>query len=440
MLISVLFQSAHVMAEQEVLIDSGATDNFVSPQLLKWLGISTLPVKVPIRIWNVDGTHNQGGAITHYTDLEVRTGEQKKTLRFLITNLGRDEVILGYPWSTAFEPRFHWQDATLDEEFHPVIISSLRLKHPYHLLESTIRKTTTATSLAQQAAGKTKPKLEELIPPEYLRHQKIFSEQASRRFPPSREWDHTIDLLPNAPSSINCKVYPMPTTWKQCPRQIPPRTTRSNYIHPSKSPYAAPLFFIGKKDGDVRPVQDYRVPNSYTVKNNHPLPLISKLIDQVAKALLFSKVDIQKGFNNIQMKEGDEWKAAFKTNRGLFETTVMFFGLTNSPSTFQSMMDTIFKDLILTGKVVIYMDDILIATPDNLTHHRQLVHRVLDQLEEHDLYLKPKEMHLWSTRSRVPRGYSGTWASRHGPSKGQRRTRLANTSEPERCTILPGVL
>ena len=165
----------------------------------------------------------------------------------------------------------------------------------------------------------------------------------------------------------------------------------SNYIHPSKSPYATPLFFIGKKDGDLQPVQDYRDLNSYTIKNNHPLPLISELIDRVAKALLFSKVDIRKGFNNIQIKEGDKWKAAFKTNRGLFKPTVMFFGLTNSPSTFQSMMDTIFKDLILSREVVIYMDNILIATPDNLTHHRQLVHHVLDRLEEHDLYLKPKK-------------------------------------------------
>ena len=141
----------------------------------------------------------------------------------------------------------------------------------------------------------------------------------------------------------------------------------------------------------MRLVQDYQVLNSYTVKNSHPLPLISKLIDWVAKALLFSKVDVRKGFNNIQIKEGNEWKATFKTNRGLFEPTVMFFGLTNSPSTFQSMMDTIFKDLVLTGKVVIYMDSILIATPDDLTHHQQLVHRVLDRLKEHNLYLKLKK-------------------------------------------------
>ena len=300
-------------------------------------------------------------------------------------------MTLGYPWFTAFEPKFHWQDATLDEEFHPVIVSSLGLRHPYHPLESTIHKTTTATNLAQQAAGKTEPKLEELIPPEYLRHQKIFNEQASRRFPPSREWDHAIDLLPNAPSSINCKVYPMPRHENGALDKFLHEQRESNYIRPSKSPYAAPLFFVGKKDGDLRPVQDYRVLNSYTVKNNHPLPLISELIDRVAKALLFSKVDVRKGFNNIRIKEGDKWKAAFKTNRGLFEPTVMFFGLTNSPSTFQSMMDTIFKDLVLTGEVVIYMDDILIATPDDLTHHRRLVHHVLDRLEEHDLYLKPKK-------------------------------------------------
>jgi hypothetical protein len=81
------------------------------------------------------------------------------------------------------------------------------------------------------------------------------------------------------------------------------------------------------------------------------------------------------GYNNVRIKEGDEWKAAFRTNRGLFEPTVMFFGLTNSPATFQAMMNTIFKDLIDTGKVVIYMDDILIFTA-SLEEHQSLVNQV----------------------------------------------------------------
>ena len=95
MRIPVLFESAHAMAERQVLIDSGATDNFISKNLINQLKISTLPVAKPIKIWNVDGTHNQDGEITQFTDLEVTTGNQTKTLRFLITHLGSDEVILG---------------------------------------------------------------------------------------------------------------------------------------------------------------------------------------------------------------------------------------------------------------------------------------------------------------------------------------------------------
>ncbi len=141
----------------------------------------------------------------------------------------------------------------------------------------------------------------------------------------------------------------------------------------------------------MRPVQDYRRLNSLTVKNQYPLPLIPELIDRLQDAALFTKLDICWGYNNVRIREGDQEKGAFKTNLGLYEPCVMFFGLTNSPSTFQTMMDTIFRDLTATGEVVIYMDDILIATPNNVPHHRQLVHQVLDKLEEHDLFLKPEK-------------------------------------------------
>ncbi len=96
MRIPVLFESAHATAEREVLIDSGATDNFILKNLLHRLRITYLPVETPIKIWNVDRTHNQDSAISHFMDLQVCTGTKTKTLQFLITNLGRDEVILGY--------------------------------------------------------------------------------------------------------------------------------------------------------------------------------------------------------------------------------------------------------------------------------------------------------------------------------------------------------
>ena len=101
----------------------------------------------------------------------------------------------------------------------------------------------------------------------------------------------------------------------------------------------------------------------------------------------FTKLDIRWGHNNVRIKEGDEWKAAFRTNRGLFEPTVMFFGLCNSPSTFQRTMNEILRELINGGMVVVYLDDILIFTEDLQEHHK-LVHGVLAELREHHLYLK----------------------------------------------------
>jgi len=105
---------------------------------------------------------------------------------------------------------------------------------------------------------------------------------------------------------------------------------------------AAPVFFITKKDGFLQLVQDYRALNSITVKNKYPLPLISELVSQLCGARYFTKLDICWGFNNVRIKPEDEWKAAFRTNRGLFEPLVMFFGMTNSPAIFQTMINDIF--------------------------------------------------------------------------------------------------
>ena len=126
------------------------------------------------------------------------------------------------------------------------------------------------------------------------------------------------------------------------------------------------------------------------MKNKYPLPLISKLINQLQGAWYFTKLDVCWGFNNVQMKDGDEWKAAFQTNRGLYELLIMFFGLTNSPATFQTMMDGIFEDLISKGVVVVYLDDILIFTK-TLEEHRKVVCQVMEILQKNSLTLKPEK-------------------------------------------------
>ena len=111
-----------------------------------------------------------------------------------------------------------------------------------------------------------------------------------------------------------------------------------------------------------RLVQDYQALNSMMVKNKYPLPLISELVSQLRKARYFTKLDVHWGFNNVRIKPRDEWKVVFQTNWGLFEPLVMFFGMTNSLATFQTMMNDIFWNLIVEGIVVVYLDDILIFT------------------------------------------------------------------------------
>ena len=153
----------------------------------------------------------------------------------------------------------------------------------------------------------------------------------------------------------------------------------------------APFFFIKKKDGKLQPVQDYWQLNEWIIKNCYPLPLISELIAQVQNVKLFTKFNIRWGYNNICIKKGDKHKAAFIMNQGLFEPTVMFFGLTNSPATFQTMMNVIFTQEIAEGWLIIYMDDILIATRDDPRFYEECIHCRLEKLCLHDLYLKPEK-------------------------------------------------
>jgi len=105
---------------------------------------------------------------------------------------------------------------------------------------------------------------------------------------------------------------------------------------------------------------DYRALNAITVKNRYPIPRIADLIESLSKASIFTKIDLRWGYNNVYIREGDEWKTAFITRRGLFEATIMYFGFSNAPVTFQSMINDILGDLICIRLVMVYLDNILI--------------------------------------------------------------------------------
>ena len=135
----------------------------------------------------------------------------------------------------------------------------------------------------------------------------------------------------------------------------------------------APVFFVEKKDGKKRMVQDYWYLNEWMIKNNYPLPLISDVLENIGTKKLFTKMDLRWGYNNIRIKEGNEWKTAFTMPEGSFEPTVMFFGLTNSLATFQAMMNKLLRDLINTGKVAVFIDDVIVGTETEKGHDELVV-------------------------------------------------------------------
>jgi len=208
-------------------------------------------------------------------------------------------------------------------------------------------------------------------------------------------WDHAIDLKKTFVLQKG-RIYPLFKDKREEVQNLVEDQLRKGYIRLTKSPQTSPVFFISKKDRKKRIVMDYRNLNSQTVKNNYPLPLITELINNMGGKKVFTKIDLRWGFNNMRIKEGDEWKGAFMMYVGSFELTVMFFGMTNLPEIFQAIMNKILRDLINKGKVVAFVDDVLVGI-ETEEGHNEIVEEILRRLEENDLYIKPKK-YMWKVR------------------------------------------
>jgi len=161
----------------------------------------------------------------------------------------------------------------------------------------------------------------------------VFGKKQLERMSIRKLWNHAIDVKEEFMPRKG-KVYPLSREEREEVRGFVKEQLRKGYIWPSKLPQTSLVFFVGKKDGKKRMVQDYRYLNEWTIKNNYSLPLISDVLENIGMKRLFTKMDLRWRYNNVRIKEGNEWKAAFTMPEELFEPTVMFFGLTNSPATF----------------------------------------------------------------------------------------------------------
>jgi hypothetical protein len=167
----------------------------------------------------------------------------------------------------------------------------------------------------------------------------------------------------------------------------------AGYIRPSSSPWGAPVLFVQKKDGSQRMCVDYRSLNDVTVKNEYPLPRIEDLFDHMRGAKVFSKIDLRSGYHQMRIRPSDIRKTAFSTRYGLYEFTVMSFGLTNAPAYFMNLMNKVFMEY-LDRFVVVFIDDILIYSR-NGSDHEQHLRLVLQKLRDNQPYAKYSKCEFW---------------------------------------------
>lgn len=392
-----------------------------------WAVYHELPLvelKRPITLECFDGTDSASGAITHcvLTGLEIE--DYRETIKLFVTQLAYYPVVLGLPWLKKHDPKvgFAGHSFTFDSDYcrkncnapdRPMKVQAVhdvpRKARPEYLparppgLENTdiarvsLRAcqfyqkrryqmfTVTLEDIDQYLDQREPPDPADKLPPELMDFADVFSPKQAEQLPPHRDYDHSIRLVEGKTPPFG-PLYPMSRDELLALREWLQENLKKGFIRPSSSPAASPVLFVKKPGGGLRFCVDYRGLNNITVKDRYPLPLIKESLNNLKGMKYFTKFDIIAAFNNIRMKEGQEYLTAFRTRFGLFESLVMPFGLTGAPATFQRFMnDTLrsYLDLFCTA----YLDDILIYSKTRKEHERH-VRMVLQALRDSGLFVK----------------------------------------------------
>ncbi|KAL0198905.1 hypothetical protein M9458_007445, partial [Cirrhinus mrigala] len=269
-------------------------------------------------------------------------------------------IILGCPWLRRHCPELRWDPCDVtrwSKQCHTQCLSNLPLRRPVPI------------QVASTHVESPEPAFTPAIPAEYAAFQDVFSKQAATQLPPHRPWDCAIELLPGAQLPKG-HVYPLSNPEHQTMKEYIAEALSQEFIQPSTSPAAS----------------NYRQLNSQILQQPYPLPLVPATLEELCGARVFTKLDLWSAYNLVRIRAGDEWKTAFVTPTGHYEYWVMPYGLSISPSVFQTLMNEVFREF-LHRFVGVYIDDILIYSW-NLAGHRQHVQQVLHKLCEHSLYLK----------------------------------------------------
>ncbi|KAL4037585.1 hypothetical protein IC575_001182 [Cucumis melo] len=385
-----------------VLIDCGATHNFVSEKLVKKL---ILPVKETAHYGVIlgSGAAVQGKGICE--KLEVQLNGWRIVEDFLPLELGGVDVILGMQWLYSLGVTIvDWKNLSLsfvaegkevkikgDPSLTKARISLKNMMKNWEERDSGFL--IECRSLQVRTVGdeeycllNTEAVSKGLISSVIKQYQDVFD--WPEKLPPRREIEHHIHMK-DGTEPINVRPYRYGFHQKGEMEKLVQEMLNSGVIRPSISPYSSPVLLVKKKDGSWRFCVDYRAVNNATIPDKFPIPVVEELFDELCGATLFSKIDLKSGYHQIRMADEDIEKTAFRTHEGHYEFLVMPFGLTNAPATFQALMNAIFKPFLIRF-VLVFFDDILVYSRNEEEHvlHLEMVLKVLRQ---HELYANQKK-------------------------------------------------
>jgi hypothetical protein len=300
--------------------------------------------KEPVPKLLAEAVNGSNMTIYGLTEAEVnlrdsRGKERVQWIDFVVTDLHRHQMFLGLPWVDAYQPKLNF---VLRRFLHRG--EKAKDARPYQkvALETATEFNRTmkqggsaiyaclvgsVVDLAQNGSDESE------LRQEYQDFADVFSEEEASTLASHGPQDLAIELQPGT-QPPHQPLYNLSETELQYLRKYLDEYLQRGWIRRSKSPAGAPILFAKKKDGGLRLCVDYRGLNKITIRDRHPLPLITESLERLAKARFYTKLDIRDAYHRIRIKEGDEWKTAFKTRYGHFKYIVMPFGLTNAPTAF----------------------------------------------------------------------------------------------------------
>ncbi|KAI3685880.1 hypothetical protein L6452_35141 [Arctium lappa] len=378
-----------------VLFDSGASFSFVSSLFCPKLSMPTTSLDKALVVELADGDQVVVRNILRNCKLEIERREFPIDLMPMV--IGGFDVVVGMDWLSTNHAEILCAKKLIripDSDGRAVTVYGERRKGEVAIISMVKARKCLVKGCPSFLAYVIDAKLEKktLEDVEVVREFSDVFPDDLHGLPPDRQVEFKIDLTPGAASIARAPYRLAPSEMKEMMSQLQDLLEKG-FVRPSSSPWGAPVLFVKKKDGTMRMCIDYRELNKVTVKNKYPLPRIDDLFDQLQGAGYFSKIDLRSGYHQVKVKEEDIPKTAFRTRYGHYEFLVMPFGLTNAPAVFMDLMNRVCRPF-LDKSVIVFIDDILIYSRDEVDHARHL-RDVLEILRREKLYAKFSKCEFW---------------------------------------------